>query len=434
MSWIRCTALSLIAALYVLAGRWDFQRLSSVQGQAAPFQEPRLWLVMAGLVLGAVGLAHRACRPARPGETRNDPWLLGTLVGFFGYMCTSAIWAPDAGFALWKLYELVLVVVMTVSFGLAVLRQPAERVLNTFWGVTVGATSLLALVGVLTLLSSGGSNARLAVLGGGPNVFARLMGLFTLGCLFFWSRRGRAWIWIPMAATGVLLALLTGSRGGTTSIILAVLAFLVVGRIPLRRLAILAFLATAAVEVVTLFSPLGQALNHAVEERFLRLTLHYDGAKASETKVYLSGREDLYAEGWRLGLDNPVAGGGLAAFPALGLGVYPHNLFLEVFCEGGVVGLLFLASVIFAFLRTALRRRRSLDGATVGAVVLILIGSQSSGDLYDGRALYLLMVLTSFTSVAERRAVSASEPRSLSAGAAAPASPSLSYPAVHGAT
>ncbi len=287
---------------------------------------------------------------------------------------------------------------------------------------------------MLQLLSGGGNSARLAVLGGGPNVFARLMGLFALGCLFFWSRQGRAWLWIPMAATGVILALLTGSRGGTASIIGAILTFLVVGRIPLRRIAILVFLATAAVVMVIQFSPLGQALNHAVEERFVRLTLNYDGAKASETKVYLSGREDLYAEAWRLGLENPVSGAGLAAFPALGLGVYPHNVFLEVFCEGGVVGLAFLASVMLAFFRLAIRGRRSLDGATVGAVVLILIGSQSSGDLYDGRALYLLMVLTSCTTVAGRRAVSAAGPLGLGAGATAPASPSLTYPAVPGAT
>lgn len=227
-----------------------------------------------------------------------------------------------------------------------------------------------------------------------------------------------------MAATGVILALLTGSRGGTASITAGILTFLVVGRIPLRRLAILAFLATTAVGVVILFSPLGQALNHAVEERFVRLTLKYDGGKSSETKVYLSGREDLYAQGWRLGRDYPVSGAGLAAFPALGLGVYPHNLFLEVFCEGGVVGLLFLASVLLAFLRLALRRRHGMDGATVGAAVLILIGSQSSGDLYDGRSLYLLMVLAACTSVAQQRAVPA----------AAPATPCPAYPAVHGAT
>jgi O-antigen ligase len=295
---------------------------------------------------------------------------------------------------------------MSVGFGLAALRQPAARVLDAFWAVVVMATGMLALTGLSQLLGSGGG-ARLAVLGGGPNIFARLMGLFSLGALYFWHRRGQTWLWIPMAATGVLLALLTGSRGGTAAIIAGVLTFLVVGRIPLRRLALLSLLATVAVLGVITLTPLGKALSRSMEERFLRLTLNYEGGSDTESKVYLSGRETLYASAYALALDNPVAGAGLAAFPALGLGVYPHNLFLEVFCEGG------------ALLRSALRGRQRIDGATVGAVVLVLLGSQSSGDLYDTRALFLLMVMSSCTLAARTAFV--------------PSSPTAN-PAVHGAT
>jgi O-antigen ligase len=432
VSWIRCAGLGLIAALYMLAGRWGFHRLASDHPEPDPFLELRLWIVMGGLVLAAVGLAHRAHRAARPGETRFDSRLATALLAFFGYLCLSALWAPDAGFALEKLYDVALVGVMSVGFGLAALRQPAERVLDAFWAVVVMATALLALTGMSQLLGGGG-NARLAVLGGGPNIFARLMGMLALGALYFWHRRGMAWLWIPMAATGILLALLTGSRGGAGAIIAGVITFLVVGRVPLRRLAILSLLATAAVGVATTLSPLGQALNRSVEERFLRLTLKYEGNSGAEGKVYLSGREPLYAAAYELGLDNPVTGAGLAAFPALGLGVYPHNLFLEVFCEGGALGLVFLGWVLLTFLRAVLRGRRGLDGATVGAAVLILIGSQSSGDLYDSRALFLLMVMASCTSVVERRAASVPAPHGGSAGTAAPAALSLTYPAVHGA-
>lgn len=404
MSRSRCTGLGLIAALYVLSGRWGLTRLASASSEPDPFLELRLWLVMAGLVFAALGLVHRAHRAAGPGETRLDTRLSMALLVFFGYLCASAIWAPDTGFALQKLYELVLVCVMSLGFGLATLRQPAARVLDTFWSVVVTATALLALAGLRQLVG-GGAGARLAVLGGGPNVFARLMGLLALGALYFWHRQGRTWLWIPMAATGVLLALLTGSRGGAIAIIAGILTFLVVGRVPVRRLALLSLLATAAVVAATTLSPLGKALNQSLEERFLRLTLKYAGGGGgdSESKVYLSGREGLYAAAYQLGLDNPVAGAGLAAFPALGLGVYPHNLFLEVFCEGGTLGLAFLGWALLTFLRSAFRGRHELDAATAGAVVLVLIGSQSSGDLYDSRALYLLMVMASCTSVAEQQ-------------------------------
>jgi O-antigen ligase len=431
VSWIRCIALGLTSALYALAGRWGLDRLDPTATEGNPFLELRLWIVMGGLMLATLGLVHRAHRAARPDETRLDPRLVKALLLFFGYVCLSALWAPDADFALRKLYEVVLVAVMSVGFGLAALRQPAERLLNVFWAVVVMATGLLALAGVRQLLG-GGAGARLAVLGGGPNVFARLMGLLALGAMYFWHRRGQAWLWIPVAATGVLLALLTGSRGGSVAIIAGLLAFLVVGRVPVRRLAILALLATAAVGVATMISPLGKALNRAVEERFLKLTLKYEGGKTQQSKVYLSGREHYYEEAYRLGLENPVMGAGLAAFPALGLGVYPHNLFLEVFCETGLLGIALFAWVLLAFVLSMLRGR-SVDGATVGAAVLILAGIQSSGDLYDGRAMYLLLVLASCTSVVRRRSTSPSRPHGGAVNAAAPASPPPVHPAVPGA-
>lgn len=411
---MRCTGLGFIAALYVLAGRWGLHRLAAAQVETNPFLELRLWIVMAGGMLASLGLLRHAWRGARPGEARFDGPLVTALLAFFGYLCASATWSPDATFALTKVYDLTLVLVMSVGFGLAALRQPASRVLDAFWTIIVAATAMLALAGVRQLLSGGGG-ARLAVMGGGPNIFARLMGLLAMGALYFWMRRGQAWLWIPVAATGVILALLTGSRGGTAAILAGVTTCLVVARIPLRRLLLLTLLATVAVGTVMTFTPLGEPLRRSVEERFLKLTLNYDGSGGGGRgggKVYLSGREVLYEAALQLGQDHPVAGAGLAAFPALGLGVYPHNLFLELFCETGTVGLLFFAGVVLTFVRSALKRHHGLDGATVGAAVLVLLGSQSSGDLYDTRALYLLMVMATCTAVPDRSTAQAHPPTS----------------------
>ncbi|QSQ24767.1 O-antigen ligase family protein [Pyxidicoccus parkwayensis] len=399
MKGFRCTALGLIAALYVLAGRWGFYRLSPGGSDASAVLEPRMWLVMGGFLLATVGLAHAAWRRPEPGETRPDAGLGAAVLAFFVYMGASASWAPDSPLVGWKLYEVILSAIMCLGFGIAALRQPAEHVLESFWGGIVAATGLLALVGLRTFLGGGGGE-RLAVMGGGPNVFARLMGLLALGALYFWRRGGATWLWIPAAAIGVLLSVLTGSRGGALSIIAAVLAFLALGRIPLRRLVLLALLAIVATSGVVAFTPLGKALSHSMEERFLKLTLKYQGGDSAGGGVYLSGREVLYARAIALGRDRPLMGAGLAAFPALGLGPYPHNMFLEIFCEGGVLGLMFLVGVFLAYARVAFRGRRSLDAATVGAVVLVLVGSQSSGDLYDARSLFLLMVLSACTSAA----------------------------------
>jgi O-antigen ligase len=111
------------------------------------------------------------------------------------------------------------------------------------------------------------------------------------------------------------------------------------------------------------------------------------------TDRYTAGRTELYRSAWELGMTAPVAGRGLAAFPARGLGVYPHNLFLEVFSEAGVIGLALLVVTLAAGAAAAVMRLRALDGATVAGFVLLLVSSQFSGDLYDSRGVFALLVM-----------------------------------------
>lgn len=398
----RSLALGGTAALFVLAGRWGPLRLGGAQAEDDIFLELRLWLAVAGLVLVAAGQLDRAQLPPREGEALPDPLLSGALLLFLGYMGLGAAWAPDRDFALAKLYDLTLVAVLAVGLMLAAPRLPAERLLSAFWAAVVAAGVLLSLMGLRQLLAGG--VGRLSVLGGGPNVFARQTGLMSLGALYFWSQRGRPWLWIPLAALGGVMVVLSGSRGGTAAWVLGVLAFLGVQRVRLRRIAVLAALGLLAYGAALQVPVLARALQGSVEDRYVRLTLGYrhqdrEHAGAESGRVYLSGRKPLFAAAYQLGKEHPVGGAGLAAFPALGLGVYPHNLFLEVFCEGGLTGLALLAWLLFTFTRVAVRRRRHLDGATAGAVVLVFAAIQASGDLFDSRALFILMSLAACTAV-----------------------------------
>ena len=70
--------------------------------------------------------------------------------------------------------------------------------------------------------------------------------------------------------------------------------------------------------------------------------------------------------------------------------------------EGGAVGLGLLALLLLTFAASAWRRRKALDGACLGAAALVLVGSQLSGDLYDSRGLFLLMVVTAYTAPVRR--------------------------------
>jgi O-antigen ligase len=188
---------------------------------------------------------------------------------------------------------------------------------------------------------------------------------------------------MPVVAVALVLVLLTGSRGGFVAIAIALAAFVLLEvRSPQRLLPALAV--AAAVLALTLgYTRVGRAARASYDERVRAMLLH---------ERYTAGRSDLYRSGWQLAWTAPVVGGGLAAFPARGLGVYPHNLFLEAFCETGLVGVWLLALCLGSGVLSLVRREHPPDGATAAAFVLILVASQFSGDLYDSRALFALLV------------------------------------------
>ena len=68
----------------------------------------------------------------------------------------------------------------------------------------------------------------------------------------------------------------------------------------------------------------------------------------------VTSRAAYYEVGGNLFAASPVFGAGLGAFAATGADFYPHNLFLEVAAELGLVGLAALAVWLFMAIRGAL--------------------------------------------------------------------------------
>ena len=117
---------------------------------------------------------------------------------------------------------------------------------------------------------------------------------------------------------------------------------------------------------------------------------------------YDAGRTDLYLLAYDLGMAHPLVGVGLAGFSFLGLGVYPHNLELEVFAEGGLIGLVLLTLALApACVKLATRAGR-LPIAAPAVFVLLLFASQFSGDLYDARGALLLALLLALPGVSDQ--------------------------------
>ena len=371
-----------LLGVYQLVGRWQVGRVLG-GSDTAWYLEFRLWILAMLSLWVASAVAVRG-----PGTRRLDvggvPAWGVMIVLFVGYMITTSLWAPDATLARDKSYDL-LFVAWSCVLTVAALRLFGMRpIVEGFWGVLFGLGIVLAVFG-LAALSSGTQGVRLTALGGGPNVYGRNMGLLTLAALrhVFDDRR---WVRIPatiMAPVATLLVLLSGSRGAMLALFVGVIVY--VGLRRADRRVFRSIVIVGIVGLVALATQVGRFAILAFQERFILLLL---------VQGYFTHRDTLLVDGITAGFRNPLGGLGLAGFAQLGSkGLYPHNMFVEAFAEGGGLGLVLLC---IPFVKYAWRWKCGMglgDSITVAGLSLLLVSSSISGDLFDARGVFLLLLM-----------------------------------------
>lgn len=367
-------ACSIALSLFVLVGRWSLARLSGSASTSLAF-EPRTWIV-AALALLALAPYPRGIRVARRSPA------LPMFIAFAGYFAFSSAWSIELSRAAVKASELGLLFVATIAVHRLARVAGPGAILDAFW------TAIVPLLGVLALLAltselGGSSRTRVAVLGGGPNVFGRNMAVLTLACL---ARslvgRGR-WPYFVAATLAGMLVVLSGSRGALVAALAGIVVIFYAERVRISR----ALYASVVVFVVALavlsFTDVGQATLEVFRERVARLTFQEE---------YDSGRSDIYRRAFELGSASPIVGQGLGGFSSAGGHVYAHNIVLEAYSEGGLLGVLALAGVLVPALVLVVRDAHvpALDRA---AFVTLLVAAQFSGDFFDSRGVFVLAVM-----------------------------------------
>lgn len=109
----------------------------------------------------------------------------------------------------------------------------------------------------------------------------------------------------------------------------------------------------------------------------------------------------MWAAAWESISKSPVMGYGLGSSGVMSgrvEGLYPHNLFLQAWVDGGLIGFLLLATLIFIPISLMLRRLITANQYDLwlpyGCMILFLIAEyMKSYSLYTGRVLFLSSVL-----------------------------------------
>lgn len=335
------------------------------------------------LAVALVTLGAAICMRARTSMRRKTVWALivvlglSTAPGFF----TSRL--NDYGIQ--KLETFIIVAILLIAA--ASLRQARAA---SMWFMTV-VVALSVLFSLLMLFANEKlPNDRVTLEGLNPVGVARLAAVgipIIIAALVVWGR-GRT----TFSVGGILIltlctvgAALTGSRAPLLSAALASGAAWWMGSrgSPRERLwkspafVVLLVLTSAAITVAAVLGTLGSL-----------------GARGA------SGRSDLYSAAFESILSDPI-GIGWGSFGSVvgrdNAKVYPHNLFLEVGAEGGLIALISMIGVTVWCAVSAFRAFRETKTATslmiAAFYIFSLVNAQFSSDIVGNRMLWVAIAL-----------------------------------------
>jgi hypothetical protein len=315
-------------------------------------------------------------------------FLLGAM------LAASLLYTPELSYGVDKVARFWAFGVLGLALGLGLSHEERSRegMLRGF--AVVGA--ILALLGVARLASQG-IDHQLAVLGGGPNVYVRVLffGLLSATALSAVSTDRRvAAFWGGVSVLHLVPMLFTGSRGGMIAALAALACIALVawcGRPRSRTLGLWAIALLAVLGIFGLWLPAQFPELFGAASRYRMLASELPGGMSLSARL----------EAARLALaafqSHPALGLGAGGFASLHALRYPHNLVLEALSEIGAVGMGLLVTVGLLVLQRLLRVLRRGAPAGIGVVVvgwalgLLVFGfvsAQFSGDFGDSRFLW----------------------------------------------
>ena len=356
----------------MLAGLFSFDRL----GLQNPFFAPERLVGFALLtfLVFVVGLANIRT----VGSTRAPGAMVAAPLVYF---LTTSLWGADVPEFWATVTDIVcmLLACMIISILLT-------------WNTVIVAETLLWCMAVAGFvfsvagLASAGVGSQISAFGGGPNIFSRVtvLGFIALVGLIALNK-------LPVTAlvagpVMLVATVVSGSRGGMLAGLVSICVLAPLAR-RLRPFQVVAGLALLVTCMVLVYQRFEDTVERVINGRIVELTLQ---------QGYTSGRGDLFGSAWHLFLDHLFVGAGLRGFAEdYGQGfTYPHNLFLLVAAEGGLVGLTILLVVLVTLALHVLRHRGStLTLLFTASASVIFTSAMFSGDYYDSRFLWVFMIV-----------------------------------------
>lgn len=391
LATVRCPELNLV--LYYIAGKVGYEdRLDLGWGVSANQVLQVLFAV--GLLLS---LANRGSLRYFPRATAKF------LLAFTIMMSAGMLYTANLEYGGSKVLAYVLLVLPGVLYlGLRVRDlESLQRVLLVFFGICT-AMMAMGLKNIATLQHG----ERLAVLGGGANVYARILGtgallLVTFALLLHRTNHRRLAVALLVSLVpGFLVAMyFAGSKGPLLGLLGAFLVFAFLNRF-LGRVALIA---GALAVVIGLAGARSRTFSDTME--LVTASRLFLNPESEVSYGSYGSRMEFYAYSARQIARSPLIGVGTGAWGAqrrlFETRIYPHNIFVEVASEYGLLMvaalggfLIWVASRAWRLVNTPMPPgARILVTGIVSCFVFWLFNVQVSGDVIDNRNLWIFVTL-----------------------------------------
>jgi O-antigen ligase len=326
---------------------------------------------------------------------------------FTAFMLFSITYTPSFKYGSAKAFSFLLFNWALFLFPIWLVRKErsASRII-TILAVLASVTTAYTLITLMQSLFSGSIiySYRASFLGVNPISFANWVGAIAILLITYLPNITKRWHrHAAFAAIGLLILALfaANSRGPMISFILS---FLLYGAIRFRKTSRRKLLQLAL--VVLLFVVL--ALILLPEQLTSRYTDLISKEEGSQNYTYFTINTRLF--GWKAALEMGTAnfftvlfgignGGFSQAIYRQDIRWYPHNIFIEVFCELGLIGLgllLWHLGSIWGDIRLFLRKNipdhsRTLFHSFCMAAFFNFVNAQFSGDLNDNRRFWFFL-------------------------------------------
>jgi O-antigen ligase len=235
---------------------------------------------------------------------------------------------------------------------------------------------------------------RLSVLGGGPNIFARFIAICLLHSLYhiIHNRRYLFGSILPFLLGSLVIS---GSRGVIVATMLMILLLFYIKKIfslrsIIRSTFLFLFLFLGGYVILAIGIPKTfEVVQNSIEQRFYQKTLVQGSS---------SGRDDIWQRAYTHSWEHPFLGHGLASWKYYyEEESYPHNIFLELFYEGGLASVgIFLVMIFLTCKSCAINaRNKRLRCYYICLLTMFFFASLFSGDIFDSRCVFSMMLIVS---------------------------------------